>query len=134
MPDLWPPDFGTANTETPPIVLLREQADLIATRTSGKIVGKVQSGKGGNQQFIHSLLLVAPLLDNYSFVLVSVSHPIELYPLEVVAREIIAPEPTVCRTPAEFEAALRKIFASERVRKVISAILAQSDAVTVGAP
>ena len=125
MPDLWPNDFGTLQM-TPPIVILREQAEIISTKTGGKIVGQVQTRKHG-EGFAHVFNLVAPLLDDYTYRLVVVTHTVHLYPAEVHVD--LGNKTYLSHSPGELENELRTLFSSEQTKRVIAAILAQVDAV-----
>src|SRR3954447_19237680 len=125
MPDLWPDEFGSLDV-TPPIVILKEQAELITKKTKGDVVGQVATGKNPSGLY-HDFFLVAPFLDNYTYRLFAVVHPISLYPLEIVAD--VLDKRIRCQSPEEFEKQLKEILYSPQTKKVISSILAQTTAV-----
>src|SRR5579872_5269023 len=78
MPNLWPGNFGDL-TVTPPLTFLREQANHLAQQTKGLLEGLVTTTKDGDN-FVHSFSVVAPSLDNYTYLLFAVNHPVEFYP------------------------------------------------------
>jgi hypothetical protein len=51
MPDLWPDDFGH-ETLTPPIVMLREQANALALKTKGLVVADIRSNTSNGEFLI----------------------------------------------------------------------------------
>src|SRR5262245_60010125 len=119
MPDLWPDDFGKVGV-APPIVLLREQAERISGRTQGKVLGQVATGKNA-VGFYHDFFLVAPFLDDYTYRLFAVVHPIDFYPLEIVAD--VVNKQIKCQSPSDFEEQLRGIFTSAEAKKVVASLL-----------
>jgi hypothetical protein len=129
MIDLWPDQFGQLGSP-PPLLTLKEQASIISSKTGGRIVAEVSSGRqfiSRGDGFTHIFFLVAPFLDDYKYQLFSVTHDVGLYPLKVEAD--VMDRAFSCESPEEFQAALRTIFASPQTIKVIQAILAQTDAV-----
>jgi hypothetical protein len=123
MTDLWPDDFGKIG-ETPPSTILREQAQALSSKTKGLLDGLVKTSRDGDRGFVQEFFLLVPLLDNYTYRLLLVRHPLQLYPLELT----VAPtgKVTTCRSADEFRNALKASFASEEVRAVIRALLAQA--------
>jgi hypothetical protein len=151
MPNLWPEDFGTI-TVTPPITILREQAEYLGKQTKGMVDGRVLTAKahgseahwaptGGEADLIlkatlspnggdslwHRFYVEVPALDDYRFLLFTVIHPLDLYPLRLY--DNTADITYECNDQAEFEQRLRDILASDKTKKVISSILAQVQAV-----
>ncbi|MGL4553697.1 MAG: hypothetical protein ACRC33_21245 [Gemmataceae bacterium] len=124
MSDLWPADFGTLDV-APPVLILKEQADLITTKSGGKIVGDVRTGKH-ERGFFHEFSLVAPFLDDYTYRLLVVRHSVELYPVEVAAE--VVQQSFKCESPDAFKTALKAIFADAKTKRVVASILAQTDA------
>ncbi len=122
MPDLWPPNFGNTTVD-PPLRLLREQAGHLTERTSGLIEGLVATAKDGDN-FVHSFYVVVPTLDNYSYLLFAVNHPVLLYPALLVTDP--AEEQLRADTPLDFRENVRKILGSERTLRIIRALLAQA--------
>lgn len=122
--DLWPAEFGTLDV-VPPISILKEQAELITAKSKGNIVGRVWTSKY-EKGFAHELNLIAPLLDSYAYRLLVAAHTIDLYPVEISA-EVVHRRFT-CKSPEEFSLALKEIFGSDNTKRVVAAILAQTDA------
>ena len=57
IPNLWPPLPPVG--EKPPMVILREQASQLGTRTNGLVIAEVRTRAAG-EEFVHSFDLVAP--------------------------------------------------------------------------
>jgi hypothetical protein len=121
MPDLWPGTFGDVKV-TPPVKLLREQADLLGDKTGGLLEGLVSTSKDG-ENFVHSFYVVAPSLEDYSYQLFAVNHPLEFYPALIWAGN--SEQPIRSADAEQFEEHLRQVLGSERTLKVIAALLAQ---------
>jgi hypothetical protein len=122
MPDLWPHDFGKLDV-TPPLVLLREQAELLARKTHGMLQGRVSTSLSGIT-VLHQFLLVAPSLDNYSYKLFEVAHTVQLYPATIQTEGGGRDYP--CENYDEFVAALHEVLTAERTKSIIRAIVAQT--------
>lgn len=121
MPDLWPADLGDFKL-MPPVSILREQADWLSKKTKGRLDGKVISGRDSSS-FLHRFLVVAPALDNYSYELFKVWHPIDYYPLKFsMGSSAYSKE---CKDEQQFLAAIKEFLADEKTKRVVSAILAQ---------
>lgn len=123
MDDLWPTDFGTFDTP-PPRSILREQADLLSKKTRGALEGVVTTSPHGNG-FAHNLMVVVPLLDNYTYRLLVVVHPLQFYPLDLQAD--VMGQTFRCGTEQEFKEKLRAVLGSDQAKNVIKAIRAQLD-------
>jgi hypothetical protein len=122
MPDLWPPDFGTLDV-TPPLAILRGQAELLARKTRGALQGRVSTSLSGIT-VLHQFLLVAPSLDNYSYKLFEVAHTVQLYPATIQTEG--GGRDYSCENYDEFVAALREVLTSDRTKSIIRAIVAQT--------
>jgi hypothetical protein len=123
MTDLWPEDFGKIG-ETPPGTILREQAQALSRKTKGLLEGLVNTSNESDRGFLQQFFLVVPLLDNYTYCLLLVRHPLQLYPVELT----VAPtkKTVTCKSAHEFRYALKANFASEEVRFILRALLAQA--------
>lgn len=110
-----------------PTTVLKEQASELTEATKGVLRGSVESGMRYGR-FAASLAVVAPALNDYEFTVAEVSHNLDLYPARLVAdwdkgqREA----GVECGSEAELEEALAQILTSERVRKAITSLIAQS--------
>ncbi len=125
MPDLLPDDFGT-ETLQPPVLILREQAEHLAKRTGGLVLGKVATQKLNDGGFGHRFILEVPALDDYAFTLFTVIHPLWMYPLTFRPELPGWMGETRVESPAGFEDTLRMVFAHPEVGKVITALKAQA--------
>jgi hypothetical protein len=126
VPDLWPNEFGT-NTILPPIAILDEQAAYLTAKTKGLVVGRVITNKEENS-LTHRFYLFVPSLDNYGFLLFSVFQTPSLYPV-VISSDNIIPRGTKTspESPEEFMEALKNLFASKEVTKIVQALIAQAE-------
>lgn len=93
--NLWP-DAINVTAIIPPVVILREQAALLAERTKGLVRGEIESRTEPVDEVeeylhqaispeelfthVHTMYLVAPALDNYQYALLSVRHDFQPYP------------------------------------------------------
>jgi hypothetical protein len=124
IPDLWPTTLTKPVIRTP-LAILREQGEFLARKTEGLLRALVRT-TNLDGTFVHVFYLHAPALDDYTYRLFEVRHPIQFYPLTITAD----------RLNGRYEAAserelmdyLRTILGAEPTLKVIGALLAQSEA------
>ncbi len=121
IPDLWPAEFEEIDV-LPPVTILRAQATRLTQRTRGILEGQVESHSFKNV-FYHSLNIVAPALDGYTYQLCSVSHPITLYPADVNKNDRTSVQ--VNDQDALYQA-LQRVFASKETSRIVQALLVQS--------
>jgi len=131
MNDLWAEDIVTEKVRTP-VAILREQASLLGKKTQNVILADVFSDISG-QAFIHNFNIIAPALGAYSYRLFSITHSIELYPLEVHLDGTVATEIGLenddfisIKNEADFLEMLAKILKAERTKQIIRTLVAQS--------
>ena len=137
--DLWP-DFAPADGEVPPITILKEQASVLGLKLKNLIEADVETAAPDcyDQRFlVHTLVLVAPVLNFYRYRLLEVQHSAtELYPVTIKASSD-DPANAISNIRAdnqdEFKDALKNIFASAQTKRVIENLLAQSLGAKVGA-
>jgi hypothetical protein len=122
MPDLWPDDVGQQTDLDPPIVLLREQAEALPRRTKGLLTASVITKKVADE-FVHVFMLEAPALDNYSYELFWVQHPVLLYPVKIVVGE----KEYAAADPDEFTKKLRSVLALPEVKRVLQSLRSQAE-------
>ncbi len=117
---LWPADFGTLAVRTP-VSILREQGAALGRQTSNIVAGRVVTE--GSPNFVHRFLLYcAPL--GYQTELLTIRHGIELYPVSI---DSIAPGGTKQAVNEEqLQQYLKEIFALDKTKKMVAALLAQS--------
>jgi hypothetical protein len=125
MPDLWPSDFGQSDV-VPPVSILREQADLIGKKTRGVIYGTIQTSKAGTD-FLHEFMLVVPTLDNYTYRLLFVRHPIQLYPATLTAE--LLQQDFRAGTADEFVRQLGAVLSSPQTIEIVRVLLSQAQVV-----
>jgi len=139
--DLWPKDIETRRTLAP-ATILRQQSSLLAQKTSNLVHGEVVDKTSSRENFVYMFYLVAPALNNYSYLLLTLYHDIALYPVRIVSEDTILSELTdafevrideyedsyvIVRNQDEYENTLRGIFGSEKCIQVITSLLSQSD-------
>lgn len=107
-----------------PVAILREQGQMLAQATKGLLhaESRVQADGSG---FEVAMRIVAPSLNNYTYEIFRVTHGVELYPAWVSADA----EAIECRDERAFEQAVAKVLQSDRVRRAISGLLAQIQAI-----
>lgn len=138
--DLWPESLDISMKVTPPLVILREQASLLENKTKGLVKAEVRSNANANSleaiarsalgaeatyPLSYSFFLVAPALGNYKYQLFRVIQPVDMYPLKIVGSPL---EDIEIASEEDLLEKLKLIFASEKVKRVISAMIAQSQA------
>lgn len=133
--NLWPEDIAVTDAVAP-VSLLREQASLLGERTKNLVEGSVVTpgtvrGVDFLQQkdrFSYGLDLVAPALNNYRYRLFSISHGVEFYPLTISGTEALNSDEFQVNNEEEFLKAIERIFLSEKTKRIISSLIAQSRA------
>jgi hypothetical protein len=119
--DFWPDDIGESDLRTP-ASLLREQAAALGEKTRNVVTAEVHS-ESDRDTFVQALYLTAPTI-NYRYQLLLVRHPLMLYPLE--AKESRSLSWATLNTEDEFVQWLKSILATDNTKRVIRALIAQS--------
>jgi hypothetical protein len=91
--------------------------------TKGVLEGYVSTSKSG-QSLTHTLAIIAPALNQYIFLVLTVNHRLEVYPATV--RNEMAGEDREVQNEEQLTAAVREILSSERVKSVVAGLLSQS--------
>ena len=127
-------DLGEEVVQTP-VSIMREQAALLGQQTKNLVKARVVtrvSPIDAPGQFIHSFNLVVPTLDNYTYELFGVSHPVDLYPVKtppptLAGRLLATASGQQCelKTEDEFVSWLRERLSSPETKKIIGNLLAQ---------
>ena len=136
IPDLWPDDIAVADSSKFPVIILRQQATLLGEKTWNVVEGEIRSNINerslypDRNQFIHEFHLVAGALGNYSFRLFHLTHADDVYPstIHISEKKEEETKAIIVESDEELIEALRKIFASEKTRRIINALIAQSQA------
>jgi hypothetical protein len=150
--DLWPDDLIGHLDVKSPIAILKEQASLLGQKTKNLIEAEVRPYQReetltpveqitglsrprpipNEGDFRFDFYLVAKTL-GYRYKLLSFQHDINLYPVAVVPDEDIMVEITGgqkvqkqwAKSESELTELLQRIFAAQKTRHVIRALLAQ---------
>jgi hypothetical protein len=125
--NLWG-DLGLEELIRTPVDILKEQANLLSTLTKGILFGDIKINKGTAGEIYLEMSIVAPAMDNYRFNVLDIKHGLELYPA-IVVQPNSNEKRIECQNEEELTAALGDILGSERVRRVIRSLVAQSKAI-----
>ena len=136
--DLWG-TIPTADTTPVPASVLREQGSLLSEKTNGILSGivRIHSSYGEGREISKIVFyIVCPTLNNYRYevLLVNQSHFPDVFPVDVVFDESDDAIGTVrksAKNVEEFKALVKDILQSERVKKVISALLRDAQELNV---
>jgi len=138
MTNLWPAEITEVSEITPPVVILEQQATMLGDMTKNIVLAEVKAEESKTYEFSYTFDIVAPILDNYRYRLLTIYHHIDFYPLIIaVEKEIYQDIKLSDKTKKEsmalevdseskFLEELRKIFRSNKTKRIISALLAQS--------
>ena len=111
--------------------ILREQAQILDDQTNHVIHADVRTSVGGD--ISHYFYLVAPFLNNYRTLFLSVTHGLlSVYPaiLYFDDQENKKADPAVkCRDEAEFITQLGAVLSSPSAHRLIGAIISQSKSI-----
>ena len=129
--DLWP-EMELKALPTP-VTILKQQAVYLGQKTKNIVTAKIQSNidesdslslKGiNNSKIQHRFLLVAPVLNNYTYQLFYITHEIENpYPLTIFLED----EKISVKSEDEFIKNLEIIFSSTNTIKIIQTLISQS--------
>ncbi|MBM4038919.1 MAG: hypothetical protein FJ290_10430 [Planctomycetes bacterium] len=108
-----------------PVGILRQQASALGRKTKNIVIAKVVSDQEG-KNFVHALELVAPVLGNYTYVVLTVQHPISVYPMRVIDH-LRDDQVREARTEEDFMGILREILSSAEMKRLLEVLLAQSE-------
>ena len=119
---LWG-DLPSGDDITPPITILKEQAEILGRRTKGTLKGLVWHFISVNTISIR-LDILAQNLDDYSMTVIRIEQPLFLYPLRIF-NEITNEEHKV-ENEEKFIRTLHSILSSYNVKRVIKEIFSQN--------
>jgi hypothetical protein len=120
--NLWG-ELPNVETIRTPYTLLKEQASILSEITHGLLIGEVVVNSQNDKFFTITLRIKAPSLNNYTYSVVEVQQPIQLYPVAVI--NLLEGRMGKYSSEEEFENALGEILSSQEVKGVISGLLAQ---------
>ena len=115
--DLWG-DLEVESLRTP-VAIMKEQASLLGIKTNNVLEGKITTQVQGSD-FHHSFNVGVPTLDDYTYELFTVYHPVSLYPVRVPYKGISL------KTEDEFTTWLKAQLSSIETRRIVSSLLAQA--------
>jgi hypothetical protein len=121
--NLWG-DLSTLKKIRTPKTLLLEQAEILSQAPGGVVRGQVDTTQNGDILY-NKLTIVAPALDNYSYAVCVVRHDVELYPCSIYDQRTT--QWTKCENEADLKEKLGAILSGEKTRRVIEALLSQSE-------
>lgn len=120
----WPEDL-VDETIVPPGRILSEAAEELSRRTGGTLKAEpMQIGEPRSGELIYAFYLVADALRGFRYELFRVLVPAQMYPLEI--RGGILDTSFQPGDEQAFRKKLQDLFASDKVRKVVSALVAES--------
>jgi len=142
MTNLWPKDIAIENSPRAPIAILKEQAASLGRLTDNIVTAEIHSMTPTDGDFTYTFSVVAPILGGYRYRLFTAHHSVELYPLRFELDGIIRQE--LAQKSEKFNQTgfivipdeealievLKAIFNSQKTRKVINAMIAQSKAMS----
>ena len=124
--DLWPDDIAEVGNLVTPLAILKEQGALLAKKTNNLLKVSVENwtDEYDHWAYGYAFFLIAPILSNYQYKLLTIRHNASLYPLviEDCPGDIGSLE---AADQDEFLEALKSIFSLAETKSVIKAILAQ---------
>ncbi len=132
--DLWPDLSNMAPIRTP-FLVLKEQAALLGQKThnivTAQVQGPIRSSEGDDVCVYFNL--VAPALENYQFRLFEIVYSIiKPYPVRIFTHGLsLTPHAVISEEDLIEE--LKAIFSNRATVSAISAMVAQSTAMEVGA-
>jgi len=107
-----------------PLSILREQAALLGQTSEKLLEGEVVVTSDSPDQIEAHLNIVAPTLGGYSVTILSIRHGLEMYPV-TVQHALVEGTRISAKNEEAYLDALKRIFTSESVRKVITALRIQ---------
>lgn len=139
MSSLWPADIGHVDVKTP-AAILREQASLLGDKTQNIVTAKVKKGESREDPFYYTFYLVASSY-SYQYKLFAISYGFKYYPVQFYVEEDIkellsgymskslkqeSQGPTA-NSEEEFLEIVGKIFNAEKTKRIINALIAESE-------
>lgn len=107
-----------------PASILRMQGIALNKATKGMLDVRVVQGNW-QSDLTYEFRIVAPVLGNYSATVLTIRHPMAMYPLGITSEALMRGNKTVSDL-SEFKETLKEILQSETVRRTVSGLLAQS--------
>ena len=120
--NLWG-DLSALETVRTPKELLTEQASTLTEATEGVLRGKVDR-QGTGPRFAYDLDVYVPVLNNYTYTILTITHELGLYPVRVTSS---APQRSEkCDNEEQFLEVLESILSSKDVKFILSRLMSQA--------
>ncbi len=120
--NLWG-DLPAAESLRTPLHMLKEQASILTKLTNGVLEGHVSTTRSG-RKLDHTLAIIAPALQGYVYLVVTVNHDIAIYPIRI--HDDVEGRTFEVKDEAGFTQVIGDILSSQKVKSVIAGLLAQS--------
>lgn len=111
-------DVIEENVIKPPIAVLKELAQELTKKTKGMLHGEIEQ-QIYSDRFSLDFFIEAPGLNNYRYHVFEIIHDLNFYPLEIRGQI------SKVANQDQLEEALKGIFISPEVKRVINGLLAQ---------
>ena len=121
--NMWGEITDPVNQKTPTSIL-REQALILNQLTKGVLIGSIEQEPTTNNTLAYNFAITAPAINNHKFTILTVQYSITIYPLSLTDRTTQVQRQ--CLNEEGFTSTLKGILSSMQVRRVISALLIQS--------
>ncbi len=121
----WGTEFPQQTADSPPVVLLKEQADILTQVTGTKVRGGLKQSVLGGTLFT-SLYLSASSRDDYQFKLLYIAHPVfadPKNPFPLTAEDSIHERQQSIRDMDEFRRWLKELLSSEVVQATVGVMM-----------
>lgn len=119
--NFWPADFPTGNSDPEPVLLLKQQAELLTTVTNGRVEGVVKRSAEGGTVY-HALYGRVPALGDYMYKFLYIAYPLAANmanPFPIAVEDSLYLDRKSIQSMDEFRQWLKEILASEWVRSTI---------------
>lgn len=129
--NLWPDTLGKMDV-VPPVQILTKQAEYFNAMMQNVLVAEVTSNNYFDEDFrgsiAHHFNIKAPALGNYNATILTMNHDaLTLYPVNILD-QIGKRQHMTLGSEKEVLEALRSILRSQEMDRVVSSLLAQSQA------
>ncbi len=138
--DLWPTDLPSESITVTPVAILRQQATLLGNKTKNIVEARIKPPMTTlpDGKFYYRFDIMAPCIGDYFYSLFTIFYSIDFYPVTfdigMVVLEDIAENlgceldkvKVIANTEEEFIEIAKTVFATNKTRQVVEAILAQS--------
>ena len=123
---LWGDLEGLPEMKAPSLYLI-EQGKILKKMTKDLLSFKVYNDTPYENTFVCTFYIVAELLNDYKYQLLSIYYGFEIYPLEL--HDAANNQKYKCYKESDYLDTLEKVFTSDQVRKIIASLISQSKAV-----